>query len=82
MIKGDKTPIMYSQEYIKKNLESNGKGILAYAPQVPWIQNKTIRENILFGMPYDEEKYNLVINKCQLESDFEILPGGDQTELG
>jgi ABC-type multidrug transport system fused ATPase/permease subunit len=55
---------MYSQEYIKNNLENNGKGILAYAPQVPWIQNKTIKENILFGMPYDEKKYNLVIKKC------------------
>ena len=42
----------------------------------------TIRENILFGVPLDEEKYNRTIDICQLESDLKILKGGDLTEIG
>ncbi|GEQ68087.1 hypothetical protein JCM33374_g1753 [Metschnikowia sp. JCM 33374] len=49
---------------------------------VPWIQNTTVKENILFGKPLDEKKYQDVIYACSLESDLEILPAGDQTEIG
>lgn len=49
---------------------------------VPWIQNTTVKENILFGNPLDEKKYQEVIYACSLESDLEILPAGDQTEIG
>jgi len=55
---------------------------VSYVQQIPWIQNKTIRDNILFGYPMDEERYNRTIDICQLESDLEILPGGDLTEIG
>ncbi|KAI5952854.1 hypothetical protein KGF54_003721 [Candida jiufengensis] len=48
----------------------------------PWVQNTTVKENILFGLEYDEEKYNQVIYACSLESDLEILPAGDRTEIG
>lgn len=48
----------------------------------PWIQNTTVKENILFGLPLDEQKYKDVIYACSLESDLEILPAGDQTEIG
>ena len=48
----------------------------------PWVQNETVRENILFGCEYDEEKYKNVIYACSLESDLEILPAGDNTEIG
>ena len=37
---------------------------LAYVQQNPWIQNKTIRDNILFGLPYEEEKYNETVKIC------------------
>lgn len=47
-----------------------------------WIQNSTIRENILFGSNYDKEKYEAVIYACSLQSDLDILPGGDLTEVG
>lgn len=47
-----------------------------------WIQNSTIRENILFGSKYDKEKYEAVIYACSLQSDLDILPGGDFTEVG
>lgn len=42
----------------------------------------TIRENILFGKSFDQNRYEKVIQVCQLERDLEILPAGDQTEIG
>ncbi|KAI5966908.1 uncharacterized protein KGF55_000317 [Candida pseudojiufengensis] len=48
----------------------------------PWVQNTTVKENILFGSEYNEEKYNQVIYACSLEADLEILPAGDRTEIG
>ncbi|GBG28038.1 ATP-binding cassette transporter abc3 [Hondaea fermentalgiana] len=58
------------------------RGSLAYASQNPWIQNATMRENILFGSPYDREWYNHVVFACSLTSDFEQLADGDATEIG
>ena len=57
-------------------------GSISFVQQVPWIQNKTIRDNILFGLPLDEAKYNRVVEICQLASDLDMLPGGDLTEIG
>ncbi|KAJ1363018.1 hypothetical protein KIN20_022767 [Parelaphostrongylus tenuis] len=57
-------------------------GRLAYICQVPWIRNKTVRENILFGKPFDSRKYNKVVSACALKSDLKILPYGDKTEIG
>lgn len=51
-------------------------------PQQAWIQNATLEENILFGKALDKQKYNNVINVCALKTDFDVLPGGDQTEIG
>ncbi|CAN3377209.1 oligomycin resistance ATP-dependent permease Yor1p [Diutina rugosa] len=48
----------------------------------PWIQNSTIRDNILFGAPYDEDLYKEVIFACALEEDILMMPGGDRTEIG
>lgn len=55
---------------------------MAYAPQIPWIQNNTLRENILFGKPYDHELYNKVIEACSLCLDLDQLPASDLTEIG
>lgn len=55
---------------------------LSYSQQIPWIQNKTIKENILFGLPYDEAKYRETIQICELTRDLEILPNLDETEIG
>lgn len=57
-------------------------GSVSLVQQIPWIQNKTIRDNILFGLPMDEDRYNKTIELCELGSDLEILPGGDLTEIG
>jgi len=57
-------------------------GKISYVEQSPWIQNKTIRDNICFGLPLDHEKYVKTVMACQLERDLEILPAGDTTEIG
>ncbi|KAI5287508.1 hypothetical protein KEM52_001561, partial [Ascosphaera acerosa] len=54
----------------------------AYCPQYAWIQNATVRENILFGKPFDQEKYDAVIEACALKPDLEMFAAGDQTEIG
>ena len=46
------------------------------------IQNATIKDNILFGRPYDEELYNQVLYLTTLMTDIELLPAGDMTEIG
>ncbi|XP_068114091.1 ATP-binding cassette sub-family C member 2 [Hyperolius riggenbachi] len=60
----------------------NIKGSLAYVPQQAWIQNATLKDNILFGAPLDENRYQQVLEACALLPDLEILPGGDKAEIG
>ncbi|XP_055636693.1 multidrug resistance-associated protein 1-like isoform X2 [Toxorhynchites rutilus septentrionalis] len=60
----------------------NTDGKIAYVPQQAWIQNATLRENILFGKPFDQRKYDRIIECCALKPDLNMLPGGDQTEIG
>lgn len=60
----------------------NTIGSVAYVPQQAWIQNATLQDNILFGRDLNKVKYQNVINVCALRPDFEVLPGGDQTEIG
>lgn len=47
-------------------------GSLAYVPQTAWIPNDSVRNNILFGKPYDEEKYQRVLDVCRLRRDLEV----------
>ncbi|XP_051024187.1 LOW QUALITY PROTEIN: multidrug resistance-associated protein 1 [Acomys russatus] len=58
------------------------KGSVAYVPQQAWIQNDSLRENILFGHPLQERYYKAVLEACALLPDLEILPSGDRTEIG
>ncbi|XP_017172377.1 multidrug resistance-associated protein 1 isoform X2 [Mus musculus] len=58
------------------------KGSVAYVPQQAWIQNDSLRENILFGHPLQENYYKAVMEACALLPDLEILPSGDRTEIG
>ncbi|XP_045532540.1 multidrug resistance-associated protein 1 isoform X2 [Pieris brassicae] len=69
-------------EMYKTSGRINTFGTFAYVPQQAWIQNATLQDNILFGNSLDKGKYNNVINMCALKPDFEMLPGGDQTEIG
>ena len=58
------------------------QGSLAYVPQQAWIQNDTVKSNILFGRGLNEPRYENILHTCALEPDREILPGGDETEIG
>ncbi|XP_054060449.1 ATP-binding cassette sub-family C member 2 isoform X2 [Rissa tridactyla] len=60
----------------------NIQGSLAYVPQQAWIQNATLKDNILFGSELDEARYQQVVKACALLPDLELLPAGDQTEIG
>lgn len=55
---------------------------ISLVQQTPWIQNKTIKDNILFGEEFNKAKYAETIKICQLSRDLEILPAGDETEIG
>ncbi|XP_067242984.1 canalicular multispecific organic anion transporter 1 isoform X1 [Chanodichthys erythropterus] len=60
----------------------NINGSMAYVPQQAWIQNATLRDNILFGSKLDEERYLSAVDACALGPDLDLLPGRDQTEIG
>jgi ATP-binding cassette subfamily C (CFTR/MRP) protein 1 len=62
--------------------EAHAAGVMAYVPQTAWCQNLTLRENIVFGQPWEEERYNQVIHACALELDLQILAAGDQSKVG
>ena len=57
-------------------------GAISYVPQTPWIINDTVKGNILFNKEYDDERYQHIVNICDLEKDFMSLTGGDFTEIG
>uniref|UniRef100_A0A673Z574 ATP-binding cassette, sub-family C (CFTR/MRP), member 8 n=1 Tax=Salmo trutta TaxID=8032 RepID=A0A673Z574_SALTR len=58
------------------------RGSVAYASQKPWLLNTTLVENITFEMPMIKPRYKAVIEACSLQPDIDILPQGDQTEIG
>jgi ABC-type multidrug transport system ATPase subunit len=66
--------------------KTGGKGILgatrAFCPQYAWIQNATVKENVIFGRDYNGSWYNKVVDACALRPDLEMLPAGDATEIG
>lgn len=57
-------------------------GSIAYVPQTPWCSLNTVRENILFGKPWDEYRYRKVLHACALERDLQLMDHGDLTEIG
>lgn len=58
------------------------QGSVAYVSQEAWIQNLTVRDNILFGKAMERNTYDKIIEACALGPDLEILAGGDLTEIG
>ncbi|KAG1747124.1 ABC transporter [Suillus paluster] len=74
------------QGLIGEMRRSSGKvkfgGSVGYCAQVAWIQNTTIRDNICFGRPFDEQRYWKAVRDACLETDLEMLPNHDLTEVG
>lgn len=62
------------------SVEVNGE--ISYASQEPWLFAGSVRQNILFGLPMDKERYRSVVKVCALERDFTLLPYGDRTIVG
>ncbi len=57
-------------------------GKVAYVPQIPWVFSGTVRENILFGLPFDEERFQHVVDISGLTKDLAVFTSGDLTEIG
>jgi ABC-type multidrug transport system fused ATPase/permease subunit len=63
-------------------LETGLRNCVAYCAQSPWLEHLSIKDNILFGSPFDQERYNQVIEACALKPDLSIFEDGDATEIG
>jgi len=69
-------------ETVKLAGEAEVRGSVAYTNQDPWIQNMTLRDNVLFGLPYSADRYDRTVEACGLLPDMKILSAGDMTEIG
>lgn len=69
-------------ETIKEAGEVTRPGDVAFSSQTPWLQNETIKNNILFSSEYEEARYKRVIEACCLPVDLAELADGDETEVG
>ncbi|OAD53879.1 Multidrug resistance-associated protein 5, partial [Eufriesea mexicana] len=58
------------------------EGSCAYVSQQAWVVNATFKENILFGNQFDAKRYYQALTVCSLKEDLNMLPGGDETEIG
>uniref|UniRef100_A0A672KVD6 ATP-binding cassette sub-family C member 9-like n=1 Tax=Sinocyclocheilus grahami TaxID=75366 RepID=A0A672KVD6_SINGR len=70
-------PLFLILSWLSKNRYS-----VAYAAQKSWLLNATVEENITFGSPFNKQRYKAVIDACSLQPDIDLLPFGDQTEIG
>lgn len=67
----------------KKYYASLFRGMkIAYVARQVWLQNATLRDNILFGSAYQSQRYRNVLQACALQPDVDILPGRDLTRIG
>ena len=55
---------------------------MSYVPQQSWIFNATVKDNILFGAPFDQARYDKALRVSCLDSDIQLFSNGDQTEIG
>ena len=69
-------------ELVLEEGTATSPGDVAFASQTPWLQNATIRENILFHAPFEQARYDRVINACCFAQDLAELTKGDRTEIG
>ncbi|XP_024151598.2 multidrug resistance-associated protein 9 isoform X1 [Oryzias melastigma] len=72
--------ILEQMHLLQGTISVDGK--FAYVSQQAWIFHGSVQENILMGEPMDQTKYERVLDVCSLRADLQILPFGDQTEIG
>jgi ABC-type multidrug transport system fused ATPase/permease subunit len=66
---------------IHGNVTMNGMSVF-YVSQESWIFSATVKQNILFGKPYDKDKFSQIVKICALKDDLKILPNGENTIIG
>ncbi|XP_054876686.1 ATP-binding cassette sub-family C member 9 isoform X2 [Poeciliopsis prolifica] len=66
----------------EEEIRSKNRNSVAYAAQKSWLLNATVEDNITFGSPFNKQRYKAVIDACSLQPDIDLLPFGDQTEIG
>lgn len=64
------------------NKVTKSKTSVSYCAQQPWLENRSIRDNIVCDGTFDDKWYQTVITACGLDSDIEQLPAGDATNVG
>ena len=82
---GEMTKLEGELVLAKNPYKVDGNGFmhcLSYAAQSPWLQHLSIKDNILFGSPLDEDRYEQVVDACALRADLDMLEDGDATEIG
>ena len=65
-------PVIKDEDWIVSSM-------VAYVPQQAWLQNASIKDNVVFSSPFSESRYQAVLEACSLLSDLEILEDGDET---
>lgn len=79
--------LLHGHSYLPKqttqiDAETGLRNSVAYASQTPWLQQKSIKDNILFGEEFNEDRYEATLEACALVPDLDMLEDGDQTEIG
>ncbi|KAK4160504.1 putative ATP-dependent bile acid permease [Cladorrhinum sp. PSN259] len=75
-------PAAVSREALPRDEKTGLVEGVAFCAQEAWLTNSTVRDNILFGQPLDEERYKAVLHACALETDLKMLSQGDLTSVG
>ena len=71
-----RTPVVITQhDWIVPSL-------MAFVAQIPWIENASLKDNVLFGLPCVKSRYRRVLDACALTKDLDMLPDGEETEIG
>ncbi|KEP50340.1 multidrug resistance-associated ABC transporter [Rhizoctonia solani 123E] len=78
-VKGE---VYLPKEPTRLNEKTGFPTTISYCAQQPWLEHKSIKDNILFGSPYDKERYEATLNCCALLPDLAIFEDGDETEIG
>ena len=71
----------YFPHFINNSSKLILNGEVSYANQQPWVMTDTVKNNIIFNNPFDENKYDKIVSVCELENDFNQFPSGDKTEI-
>lgn len=74
------TAILRELPLLQGEVSYHGK--VGYVPQVPWVFSGTVRDNILFGLPFNEDRFEHVVHVCGLTKDLSDFTNGDLTEIG